>query len=178
MEQLQADEPQRSVPAPTRTAPVIPPPVDTFSKIPDEPETTDLNSSTDFFSFKKRDSSTPADAQASVFSQADYRIPEPEPMAEKPAFLTAGPQSVGQTIATDSLMNTNLYTGMTLSATQPSPQQQTLLRQQQLKQQQMMKQLQQQQQQFRRQQQQQLQQLQQQLQQPILPDTQVWYIQC
>lgn len=172
IDQLKADEEsKKAVPPGARTATTFPEPVDTFSKMPAETETTDLDASTDFFNFKKKDNNTPADPLTFMSTQSDYKIPEP--VIDKPAIVSTAPQSTGPTSTSDQLMTTNMYTGMTLPATQPSPQQQTLLRQQQLRQQQMMKQFQQQQQQFRRQQQQQLQQLQQQMQEPILPDSQV-----
>lgn len=161
-------------------------PVDVVDSKPTETVEDELNSSTDFFSFKKKekepDSSTLTGLQSSTQLQPVLSSPSITQSGQVSAgtqqqgiVQSTGSQQVSQPLQTGSLVaGADLLGDSVVSnAQQLQQQQQMLQRQQQLKQQQVMKQIQRQQQQFQRQQQQQLQQLQQQLQQPIAPEAQV-----
>ncbi|WAQ95521.1 FBF1-like protein, partial [Mya arenaria] len=157
----------------------------------------ELNSSTDFFSFKKKEpvmstgetqsgnqnglqlsTGFPSELQTGLQSglQSTY-LPPPSTASSQPDYLAGNLQPQGfqagsLQLQTGSQVYPDLMTGsMMTNAQQTQQQQQQMMRQQQLKQQQMMKQIQRQQQQFQKQQQQQLQQIQQQFMQPIAADT-------
>ena len=149
----------------------------------------ELNSSTDFFSFKKKDASRDqsADIQTGLLQSGQTQqtsLPQTGSlqMGMQPDFTTSvGIQSTqSKTLPLDSQQNQtgissfpDMATGSLMSNAQQLQQQQLLQRQQQMKQQQLMKQVQRQQQMFQRQQQQFQQQLQQQLQQPLIPEAHV-----
>jgi len=149
----------------------------------------ELNSSTDFFSFKKKDpavsSSVTQSGDQSIFQfgmqtgnttgvQSTSSPPSTMPFSFDSGSLSmASAQAGNQQFLTGSQGFPEMMTGPIVTSSQQQQQQQMLMRQQQAKQQQMMKQLQRQQQQFQKQQQQQLQQLQQQFMQPLAPETQV-----
>lgn len=143
----------------------------------------ELNSSTDFFSFKKKDN---VRDQSDVQTDLTETGPQYELSTQESNQLynqgNAGlqPQQISYSSGTQPFQTgiqsyPDMMTGSLMpSAQQLQQQQQQLLqRQQQVKQQQLMKQLQRQQQQFQRQQQQLHQQLQQQFQQPVMPEAQV-----
>ena len=147
-------------------------------------EKTDLDSSTDFFGFKRKDPDAVQDSPA-IRTQVDYTVPDLTTGVPVSGYLGTQSQPSGPMFQTDTALSTNMFSNVTLPSTQPSPEQHSQMKmQQQLQQQQMMKQQQQQQQQhmmkqqqlqFQRQQQQQLQQLQQnQLQQSVLSQPQVY----
>ncbi|KAL4240109.1 factor 1 [Mactra antiquata] len=209
-----------------KSAPIVDTPVQnqrqvegTMTSTPAQPQTEvnqndsaedELNSSTDFFSFKKKDSSAtkdqtgsqsmqqqmpsqPAAPQTSLLQQqqmgAQSVYPQTSLQTDIPAQIPSQQiqgQNMNQSLPATIMPGTQqLPTGtqvypdmmtspLVSSAHQLQQQQQLIQRQQQLKQQQLMKQLQRQQQQFQKQQQQIQQQMQQQLQQPIIPDTQLF----
>lgn len=176
MEQLKAAENKQPV-ATQKQEVVMPAAVSMAASVPDikpvdnmEP---DLNSSTDFFSFKKKivepDNSVLTGQSGVTLQPAAMSVSGNQTVTStainQPFSLGDGALPNSQPMQTG--ISADLMTGTMMSSQQQlQQQQQMLMKQQQLKQQQMMKQLQRQQQQFQRQQQQQLQQLHQQLQQP------------
>ncbi|XP_052266250.1 fas-binding factor 1-like isoform X2 [Dreissena polymorpha] len=154
----------------------------------------ELNSSTDFFSFKKKDPEPPsssaynatigspsANAYQNGFPPEAQNVLQPLSIfgslqqQQQQTTLPFMSQVGNQNIQTGLQSFPDMSTGLLMSSGQQLQQQQQMLqRQQQLRQQQVMKQIQRQQQQFQRQQQQQLQQLQQQLMQPIMPEAQLF----
>lgn len=151
----------------------------------------ELNSSTDFFTFKKKDikdqsgllpSGTP---QTGLLLSSTPQTGLPHTGVQSDFTTQAGLQSSqalsypssSQQFQTGTQSFPDLMTGSMMSSAQQlqqqQQQQQMLQRHQQIKQQQFMKQLQRQQQMFQRQQQQLQQQLHQQLQQPLIPEAQV-----
>lgn len=142
----------------------------------------ELNSSTDFFSFKKKDNVgdqsgvqtdlTQTGSQSELSAQENNQLYNQGTAGLQPQQISASqPYQTGTQSYPDMMTGSMMPSAQQLQQ-QQQQQQQLLQRQQQVKQQ-LMKQLQRQQQQFQRQQQQLQQQLQQQFQQPVMPEAQV-----
>ncbi|XP_053392988.1 fas-binding factor 1 homolog [Mercenaria mercenaria] len=157
-----------------------------------EPVEDELNSSTDFFSFKRKDNNREESAnlqtalpqtgtvQTSLPQTGSIQTGMQYDIQGQAGFQSSQGMSYpssSQQLQTGTPSLPDMMTGSIMTGAQQlhqQQQQQLLQRQQQMKQQQLMKQMQRQQQMFQRQQQQFQQQLQQQLQQPLIPEAQLF----